>query len=81
MIRRLQEACLGFTKTDLLAACEARGIPAGPINDMAEVFNDPQVIARGMRIDPEGIPGVRGPFRFSDADLTLEKASPKLGQG
>ncbi|WP_370273349.1 CaiB/BaiF CoA transferase family protein [Pseudooceanicola nitratireducens] len=81
MIRRLQEACMGFTKADLLAACEGQGIPAGPINTMDEVFDDPQVVARGMRIDPEGVPGVRGPFRFSDAELKLERASPKLGSG
>ena len=78
MISRLQDACMTFLKADLLAQCEAKGIPAGPINDMAEVFRDPQVIAREMRIDPEGVPGVRGPFRFSDAELSLDKASPKL---
>ncbi|GGE36328.1 CoA transferase [Primorskyibacter flagellatus] len=78
MIRRLSEACLRFTKAALLEQCEAQGIPAGPINDMAEVFEDPQVVARNMRIDPEGVPGVRAPFRFSDAELKLEKASPKL---
>ena len=70
-----------FTKTDLLAACEAQGVPAGPINDLAEVFDDPQVRARGMRIDPDGVPGVRAPFRFSDADLSLARPSPKLGEG
>ena len=58
---------------------ERAGVPAGPINDMADVFADPQVIARGMRIDPEGIPGVRTPIRFSDADLALDRASPRLG--
>ncbi len=68
-----------FTRADLLAACEAAGVPAGPINDLAEVFDDPQVRARGMQIDPEGIPGVRAPFRFSDAELVLDRASPKLG--
>lgn len=69
-----------FTKADLLNACEDKGVPAGPINDLAEVFDDPQVKARGLRIDPEGIPGVRSPFRFSEADLVLDCASPKLGQ-
>jgi crotonobetainyl-CoA:carnitine CoA-transferase CaiB-like acyl-CoA transferase len=69
-----------FTKADLLTACEAEGVPAGPINDLAEVFDDPQVRARGMQIDPEGIPGVRAPFRFSDADLVLDRASPRLGE-
>ena len=69
-----------FTKVQLLAACEAKGVPAGPINDLAEVFDDPQVQARGMKITPEGVPGVRSPFRFSDADLVLDRASPKLGE-
>ena len=69
----------GWRRDDLLAALERAGVPAGPINDMADVFADPQVIARGMRIDPEGIPGVRTPIRFSDADLALDRASPKLG--
>ena len=69
-----------FTKADLLAACEANGVPAGPINDLAEVFDDPQVKARGMRVDPEGVPGVRSPFRFSGAELNLARPSPKLGQ-
>jgi len=69
-----------WTKTDLLAACETAGVPAGPINDLAEVFEDPQVTARGMRIERDGIPGVRSPFRFSDADLALDRPSPKLGE-
>jgi crotonobetainyl-CoA:carnitine CoA-transferase CaiB-like acyl-CoA transferase len=78
MIRRIQEACLRFTKAELLSQCEGKGIPAGPINDMAEVFEDPQVVARGMRIEPDGVPGVRAPFKFSDAELKLDRASPKL---
>ena len=69
-----------WRRDDLLAALEAEGVPAGPINDMGDVFADPQVIARGMRIDPEGIPGVRTPIRFSDAELALDRASPRLGQ-
>ena len=76
----LSAATRQFQKADLLAACEAEGVPAGPINDLSEVFTDPQVIARALRIDPEGIAGVRSPFRFSEADLSLDRASPKLGQ-
>ena len=67
------------TKADLLAACEAQGVPAGPINDLAEVFADPQVLARGLRIDAGGVPGVRSPFTFSGADLALGRPSPRLG--
>lgn len=79
MIARLMTATRQRTRDDLLAACEAQGVPAGPINDMAEVFADPQVVARGLKIAPEGVPGVRAPFRFSDADLVLDHPAPKLG--
>ena len=77
---RLTARTTAFNKVDLLAACEAEGIPAGPINDMEEVFADPQVQARGLQVDFDGVPGVRGPFRFSDADLALHRPSPKLDE-
>ncbi|NHB76439.1 CaiB/BaiF CoA transferase family protein [Rhodobacter calidifons] len=80
LTERLTAATRTWTKADLLAACEAEGVPAGPINDMAEVFADPQVVARGMRIDPEGVPGVRSPMTFSGADLALDRPAPRLGQ-
>ncbi len=64
----------------MLSACEAAGVPAGPINDMAEVFADPQIVARGLQAEIDGIPTVRAPFRFSDADLPLNRASPKLDE-
>ncbi|AHM03277.1 L-carnitine dehydratase/bile acid-inducible protein F [Roseibacterium elongatum DSM 19469] len=80
MTRRLTEATLKRSKAELLAACEAQGVPAGPINDLAEVFADPQVQARGMQIELDGVPGVRPPFRFSDAELALDRPAPKLGE-
>jgi crotonobetainyl-CoA:carnitine CoA-transferase CaiB-like acyl-CoA transferase len=80
LTRRLTDATHRRTKADLLAACEAAGVPAGPINDLAEVFADPQIIARRMQIAPDGIPGVRAPFRFSGADLALDRPAPKLGE-
>lgn len=80
MTRRLTEATKRFAKADLLAACEAQGVPAGPINDLHEVFADPQIVHRGMRLDMDGIPGVRSPFTFSGADLALGRAAPKLGE-
>ena len=66
---------------ELLADCAEDGIPAGSINAIDGVFAEPQVQARGMRISPEGVPGVRSPFKFSDAELCLDRASPKLGDG
>lgn len=69
-----------MTRAELLAACEAKGVPAGPINRMEDVFADPQVVARGLQLDLDGVPSVRPPFRFSGAELALDRPSPKLGQ-
>jgi crotonobetainyl-CoA:carnitine CoA-transferase CaiB-like acyl-CoA transferase len=80
MTRLLTEATLQRSKAELLAACEAQGVPAGPINDLAEVFADPQVIARGMRREADGVPGVRPPIRFSDAEVAPHRPAPKLGE-
>ena len=76
----LTERTRNFTKFDLLAACENEGVPAGPINEMDEVFDDPQIKARGMQVTLDGVPGVRSPFTFSDAELSLTRPSPKLGE-
>ena len=80
MTARITAATRGWNMADLLAACEGAGVPAGPINDLEKVFADPQVVARGMQISPQGIPGVRSPMSFSDADLQLDRPAPKLGE-
>jgi crotonobetainyl-CoA:carnitine CoA-transferase CaiB-like acyl-CoA transferase len=66
---------------------EAVGVPAGPINTLAEVFNDPQVIARNMRVDlphPDAkggtIPGVRSPMTINGRRAVADRAPPKLGE-
>jgi len=68
-------------RADLIAAMERAGVPAGPINTVAEALDDPQIAARAMRISPEGIPGLRTPIRFSRSPLVTEKAAPALGEG
>ncbi|PLK25404.1 CoA transferase [Porphyrobacter sp. TH134] len=73
-------AAAGWTKQGLLDACHAAGVPAGPINRLDEVFADPQVIARGMRVELGGMAGVRSPFTFSDAELALDRPSPIHGE-
>lgn len=65
---------------ELLADCAAAGIPAGRVNAVDAVFDDPQVKARGMRVDLDGIPGVRTPLTFSDAELALDRPSPRKGE-
>lgn len=69
-----------WSRDDLLRACAEAGVPAGPIQQLDEVFADPQIVARGMKVDLGGMPGVRSPFRFSDAELALDAPSPSLGQ-
>jgi glutaryl-CoA transferase len=73
-------------RAGLLAALEAAGVPAGPINSVADVFADPQVVARGMRIElndkaAEGgsIPGVRTPILFDGEPVIAGRPSPALG--
>ncbi len=68
------------TKAGLLADLATLGVPAGPINTLSEVFADPQVIARGMRIEADGVPGVRSPIRFREAELSLDRGAPELGR-
>lgn len=75
----IADATSGWTRADLLAACAVAGVPAGPINQLDEVFADPQVKARGMAIAPDGVPGLRSPLRFSDAELALDSPSPAHG--
>ena len=82
------DAVLGKRDRDeLLDQLEQHGVPAGPINGIDQVFADPQVRHRGMRLEldsetqPGGkIPGVRTPIRFSDADLAKPQRSPRLGE-
>lgn len=64
----------------LLADCERAGIPAGPIYDMGEVFADRQARHRGLRMEIDGVPSVRSPFRFSEASLSTDAPSPALDE-
>jgi crotonobetainyl-CoA:carnitine CoA-transferase CaiB-like acyl-CoA transferase len=75
-----------MTRSDLLAMMETQAVPAGPINNVADVFADPQVQHRGMRIDvpadgaPGGtVPGVRTPIIIDGAAAVAGSAAPRLG--
>ena len=80
LVPLLEAATLKWAKADLLAALEEVKVPAGPINDLGEVFADPQILARGVGINPEGVPGIRSPWNFSESELALDRTAPKLGQ-
>lgn len=81
LVARLTTATTARPRADLIAALEGAGVPAGPINTVAEALDEPQVAARAMRVTPEGIPGLRTPIQFSRSPLVTEKAAPALGEG
>jgi crotonobetainyl-CoA:carnitine CoA-transferase CaiB-like acyl-CoA transferase len=87
LIPHLCELTARFTRADLLARLEAVQVPAGPINTVADVFADPQVVARGMRIEVPSagaqggsIPGVRAPITINGATMAAERAPPAVGE-
>ncbi|HEX9931308.1 MAG TPA: CaiB/BaiF CoA-transferase family protein [Allosphingosinicella sp.] len=65
-------------KEELLAALASAGVPAGPINNVAEVFADPQVLARGLRIERAGVPGVASPIVIDGVRQVADGPSPGL---
>jgi crotonobetainyl-CoA:carnitine CoA-transferase CaiB-like acyl-CoA transferase len=67
-------------------AFEADAVPCGPINTIAQMFEDPQVLARGLQIgltreDGVQTPGIANPIVFSETPVDYEKAAPRLGDG
>ena len=80
LTERIAARTRSWTRDGLLAALEAVGVPAGPINTVADVFADPQVVARGLRIEPDGIPGVRTPISLSGGQLSLDRRAPRLDE-
>jgi crotonobetainyl-CoA:carnitine CoA-transferase CaiB-like acyl-CoA transferase len=72
-------------KHDWLAALEAAGVPCGPINDLGEVFEDPQVVARGMQVElphPTGatVKLVPSPIKMSATPPEARLHPPMLGE-
>lgn len=70
---------------DWLAGCHEAGIPAGPINDLAAVFADPQVIHRGMALAMPhplagAVPSVASPLKLSATPVRYDRPAPTLGQ-
>ncbi|MER9230994.1 CoA transferase [Mesorhizobium sp. M0622] len=79
------EALKVFDRDPLLAKLEAAGVPASPINNIGQMFADPQTIARGMRLDLDDghgnlLPSVRAPMVMSGTPLVYERPSPRLGE-
>ncbi|MDB4596343.1 CoA transferase [Amylibacter sp.] len=79
LLNLIEKNTRNFSSLTLLSECEKFGVPAGPINTLEEVFNDPQILHRGMKIDLQGVPSVKNPITFSDMEISYDKPSPNLG--
>jgi crotonobetainyl-CoA:carnitine CoA-transferase CaiB-like acyl-CoA transferase len=85
LIPLLRQATVFKTTAEWVVLLEAAGVPCGPINDLAQVFADPQVKARGLRIDlPNSLgsttPQVASPLRLSETPVEYRNAPPLLGE-
>jgi len=87
LIGKLSALTSKLKRDDLLAKLEAQGVPAGPINDLEQVFDNPQVKFRGMQIDLPStaakaghIPGVRTPIVMDGWRAASERSAPLLGE-
>jgi glutaryl-CoA transferase len=85
LTRLLSDLFRRRTTKDWIGALEAAGVPCGPINDVAQVFAEPQVQARGLRFElPHPSAGkvalVRSPMRFSETPVEHDVPPPTLGQ-
>ena len=83
--RLIQEIFRKKTTGEWLGLLEAAGVPNGPINDVAQVFEEPQVRARGVKIEVEHaaagkLPLVASPMRFSGTALEYRLPPPLLGE-
>src|SRR5450830_973837 len=86
LIPLLRQCTVRHTTADWVARLEAAGVPCGPINNMAQVFADPQLQSRGVitrlphPVAGADIPLVASPIRLSDTPVQYRHAPPTLGQ-
>lgn len=85
LIPLLRQATVFKTTAQWIELLEKAGVPCGPINDLQQVFADPQVQARGLRLDlPNAMgsstPQVASPLRLSATPVAYRSAPPLLGQ-
>ena len=87
IVDKLSALTAKFQMQDLADKLEAVGVPAGPINNLDHVFDDPHVKHRGMKLDipsdhakGETIPGIRTPIMVDGKPMDSGNPSPRLGQ-
>jgi len=85
LIPLIRQATVFKTTAEWVSQLETAGVPCGPINDLAQMFADPQVIARGLAIDiphplAGSVPQVASPIRLSRTPVEYHSAPPLLGE-
>ena len=85
LIPLIRQATVFKTTAEWVTALESAGVPCGPINDVAQVFADPQVQARGLAISlphalSGAVPQVASPIRLSETPVEYRRAPPMLGE-
>jgi crotonobetainyl-CoA:carnitine CoA-transferase CaiB-like acyl-CoA transferase len=85
LLPQIKEIMLQKSSAEWLEALNARGIPCGPINNIEQVFADPQVQHRGMQLQLDHpaagkVAGVANPIRLSQTPIEYQQAPPLLGQ-
>ena len=85
LIPDLARTMLERTTAEWVERIEAHDVPCGPINTYDQVFKDPQVLHRGLRIDiarSDGVmvPGIASPLRLAGTPVAYTQAPPALGE-
>ncbi len=85
LVPLLQDILSRRTVSEWIELLQPGGVPCGPINNIAQVFEHPQVRHRGMQLDLEHphagrTPSVANPIKFSGTPIAYDKAPPMLGQ-
>ena len=85
LIPLIRQATVFKTTAQWVNELELAGVPCGPVNDLAQVFNDPQVKARGLAMTlphalSGSVPQVASPIRLSDTPVEYRHAPPLLGE-
>jgi crotonobetainyl-CoA:carnitine CoA-transferase CaiB-like acyl-CoA transferase len=87
LVGKLTALTKQMKREELLDKLEAAGIPGGPINNLEQVFTDPQVVHRGMKLELKSdaakggiIPGIRTPIVLDGAPMASDRPSPRLGE-
>ena len=85
LVPLIRQATVFKTTAEWVSQLEAVGVPCGPINDLAQVFADPQVQARGLAMQlPHAlaglVPQVASPIRLSGTPVEYRNAPPLLGE-